>query len=384
MKNKAESFLSISFVITVVINSFSFLSFNMGTAAFPVYASTLGYNHLYIGLITTVTAIASLLVRPVLGFIIDRISIIKVTILGLLLMSLPCFGMVMNKSIAIFLIMRSLQGAGWGVTSTACSKLIANCLSKKYLSSGIGCAGFFSSLATALAPSLAILVFRNFGSILLISLITLSTLLMVPLTIYLNKKIIIKSIAPTTKDKFVINKEIIISSVLIATITFAYSPIITFITRFSSSFGVNDLTSFFLTYAIATMLIRPIMGYYVDTKGYIFPTVLSLISMILCLTCLFICKDSFMLIPVAVLAGISTGSGMNTLQTKVVNSVNGFNRGKALTIFLSGFDFGMAFGALLFGIFVDIAGFSFLYLVYSVFPITGLVIYLCYIKYSHS
>lgn len=378
MKNNSR-ILTVAFVSIIIINSLTFLGFNMGTFGFPYYMTKTVQNNLSIGLVTTVTAIAALLFRPVAGIVVDKINSIVILFLGLMLMSIPCYVILFTKSNATILTMRAIQGIGWSITSTSCSKIIAISVPPKRLSEGIGYAGAISSFATSCAPLLALLIANNINTNFMIVAIGLTTFIAVPF-IFVTQRDLKNIELKKNHFKFKITSKIVLSSVLIMFISFCYSPIITFLTRFSSNIGINNTFGFLFIYAVSTILARLITGYYVDRKNAYIPTLLSMLSMIICLVLLYFCTTNILLCASAFFAGTSTGTGMNSLQTLCLKSIHPLQRGKAVSIFLLGFDSGMALGSFVFGMIVDLTSFNTLYLFFSVIVILGFLLTIIYRK----
>jgi MFS family permease len=382
MKNNTKikyDFISLSFVFIIIINSLAFLGFNMGTTGFPAYMSSIADSSVYLALVTSTTALAALLTRPLFGCVVDRVNPLYFLIVGILLMSLPCYFILMTKANNTILFMRGIQGVGWGITSTVCSKCIADILPKERLSEGIGYAGVISSIATAFAPSLATFIFQSFGYNEMIAFIGIVTLMALPLLFFCKSIFKKDSIRRKSSNyRFDINRKIILSSIIIFSITFCYSPIITFITKFSNEYNIKSTFMFFLIYAFATVISRPITGYYVDRKGVFLPIIVAITSMLLCLLCLYFCYDIILLNISAFFAGISTGCGMNSLQTLALKNTSCIHRGKTIAIFLFGFDLGMAIGAFVFGLFIDMLGFHLLFILYEIVTISALILFLSF------
>jgi MFS family permease len=100
--------------------------------------------------------------------------------------------------------------------------------------------------------------------------------------------------------------------------------------------------------------------------------------MLLCLLCLYFCYDIILLNISAFFAGISTGCGMNSLQTLALKNTSCIHRGKTIAIFLFGFDLGMAIGAFVFGLFIDMLGFHLLFILYEIVTISALILFLSF------
>ena len=378
MKNSNRLF-TLTFTSIVFINSLAFLGFNMGTFGFPFYMTVSGKNNISIGLVTTITAIAALLFRPVAGIAIDKINTSFMLFIGLILMSLPCYTILCNENNIIILTMRAIQGVGWSITSTSCSKIIAVSVPQKRLSEGIGYAGAISSLTTSCAPLIALFFSNNISTEFMVITIGLTTLVALPFLFGIHKNPKITE-SKTKHDKFKITNEIILSSVLIMLISFCYSPIITFLTKFTTYQGIDNTFGFFLIYAISTIIARLITGYYDDKKNAFIPIIVSMASMIICLIILYYCNNNILLCISSFFAGTSTGTGMNSLQTLCLKNIYTPQRGKAISVFLFGFDSGMALGSFVFGMIVDWIGFNLLYLLFSIIVVFGLLLSILYKK----
>ena len=77
------------FIMLLLINTVIFLGFNMSTSGFPAYVAIVGSSNISTGLVTALSAIASLLMRPFAGSVLDKRNERLFTLLGLLLLSSP-------------------------------------------------------------------------------------------------------------------------------------------------------------------------------------------------------------------------------------------------------------------------------------------------------
>ena len=333
------------FVLIVFINTVVFLGFNMSTAGFPAYVSIIGNSNISTGMVTTLSAVASLLIRPFAGAALDNRKDKLLIFWGLTLLSSPVICMY-TSNISAVLVVRFLQGAGWAITSTACSKLIANNLPQKRLSEGIGYAGVLSSVATAFAPGLAIALFEMSGSKLMFGIISACSIVSIIIFIAIkNQSKAATGTIANGKIRFVSGMAVI-PGVLIMVITITYAPMVTFITPYANDIGISGAKIFFLSYAFSTIIARPLTGLYVDRKNIYLPTIVALIAAMLSSFSLANCNSVFIFALSGVLAGIGTGAGMNALQTDSIRKTLVSMRGVAIATFLFGFDLGMAVGSL--------------------------------------
>lgn len=352
-------------LLLVFINTVVFLGFNMSTAGFPAYVAFTGNSHISTGMVTTLSALASLLIRPFAGTALDNRNDKFFTLLGLLLLTSPVI-CIFTSNISVILVVRFLQGAGWGITSTSCSKLIANNLPRERLSEGIGYAGVFSSVATAFAPGLAITLFELNGSELMFGVIGACSIssIIIFLLIRQNTKVEKRSI---TKGKIqFVSPKAVIPGVLIMIITMTYAPMVTFITPYSNEIGISGTKYFFLAYAFSTIIARPLTGLYVDRKNTRLPTIIALTTSMLASIFMAYCNTIYIFAISGILAGIGTGSGMNALQTSSISKTAITMRGVAIATFLFGFDLGMAIGSLSAGMLLSFIEYKKMFIIMSV------------------
>ena len=356
------------FIIFLIMNTAIFLSFNMSTAGFPAYVSSYGSSYLTTGLVTSVSAVAALLLRPVAGYLVDYRDGKCFLLVGLACLASPFFCL-FSSNAEMILIVRFLQGAGWGLASTVCSKTIANTLPHERISEGIGYAGFLSSVAAAFAPSFAISISGKMGFNLMFVFIGICPIIAIIFSIISrhNKKEDVESKGEKEHSFIVLSFEAFVPAFLIMTITMAYAPMVTFIIPYTQTIGVSGTKEFFFAYACATTISRPLTGFYVDRKNTYSPTVMALLCVVVASVLLFSCRSSSLLIIAGVFAGIGTGVGMNALQTLAVKKVTRTKRGMAMAIFLFGFDLGMAVGSLIAGIISSSIGFKQMFIIMS-FP----------------
>ena len=330
--------ISKAFLISIAINGFAFLSFNMSISGFPVYISSQGSDYITTGLVTSLSAVAALLIRPFAGYFINQFDVVKVLRFGLMLMSFSPIVCLSLNHVSISLIMRFIQGIGWGLSSTACSTMIANSLPLSRLSEGIGYSGLVSSVCSAFAPAFAVYLFEKHGAYLMLLCISISTLL--PLILMTCKSDYGYENANTNFNKVIISDDFVknafIPSILAFFITISYSPIVTFVSQYVNQIKINP-AFFFVSYAITTVIIRPLTGFYIDRYGYFMPSMLSIIFALMGLFMLYKCESAVELVLSAIFSGLSMGIGTNAFQSMAVAKVPPSKRGIAISVFLFGF-----------------------------------------------
>lgn len=359
-------------------NALLFLSFQITTVGVPAYLARLGSPDRIISLATALSAASALVARPFAARISESRSVRSSIIFGSAMIGIPAIFCIFqpNSSITI-LAARVVQGFGWGISAAACGVAIADSARANHLSEGIGYAGSVSSAATACASPLAIFIMKQTnGSILmlLIAVFSFSTLLLTSFFLRNNaeKK-------PKRHNRFswslYLEKNAVFPAYLICFITICYAPVATFVPSYMQEAGSTS-GLYFLCYAAATIVIRPLMGMYADRKGWFFPVSAAMLSGFAALLLLRIGHNTAAFCLSAVFSGISTGAGINTIQTMAAVCAAPKRRSAAIAVFFIGFDLGMIFGSMLSGMLSEMLGYRRMFGAMSLIPIIGFVLFI--------
>ncbi len=373
-KNGNMTIWTKKFMLVVIINMLTFLGFNMATVGIPIFASEIEANDVQIGLLTTGTAFAALVMRPIAGVIVTKFFRKYTLLIGLLIMSIASFIYWRYPVIGIILIARVIHGIGWGLSSTASSTLAVDVIPPKKIGEGLGYVSSVTSLATALAPAIGVGLISNYNSSSMIMVMLCSSILGLILLLLFrtdSHKANERKYKQTGYNLF--NKNAIFPAFIIAFITLGYSSIATFVAQYAMTINVLDVSIFFTVYATATMFTRPISGRLVDKIGWYKPALISLICMIMSLLIISISTNLYHLIFAAFLSGVSMGMAMVSLQALAVRNIPFEERGSAVSTFLFGFDFGMAFGSALAGFAAKLLGYKSMYVLMAVIPLVAIL-----------
>ena len=102
------------YILNLVVNALAFLSFNMSISGFPILISKINSSYIVLGLVTSCSAITSLLIRPFVGLIAERFSSFRIILLGIFFMFISPLLCIISDNGVLYLFMRALQGVGWG------------------------------------------------------------------------------------------------------------------------------------------------------------------------------------------------------------------------------------------------------------------------------
>lgn len=142
-------------------NFMLYFSFMLLTPLLPLYLSDeFGASRDQIGLVLSGYALTALLVRPFSGFLVDSFPRKATLLVCYGLFFLLFGGYLVAGSLMAFCIVRTLHGAPMGATTVANSTVAIDVLHSSRRAEGIGYYGLSNNLATAIAPSVGLLVYH--------------------------------------------------------------------------------------------------------------------------------------------------------------------------------------------------------------------------------
>lgn len=179
MKNtevqKLERLWSREYVKVMVCNFLLFFAFYLLTPLLPIYLDEqFNADKDTIGIVLSGYVIATLLVRPFSGFVVDTFDRKKVLTLCFFAFFICFTGYIGAGTLLMFAIVRTIHGIPFGATTVANSTAAIDVLPSSRRNEGIGFYGLSNNLAMAIAPSLGIYIYNltdNFTLLFWISLI---------------------------------------------------------------------------------------------------------------------------------------------------------------------------------------------------------------------
>lgn len=346
----SEKILTRDFILICVANFFFFLGFQMTLPTLPLFVKELGGSDQLIGLIVGVFTFSALVLRPYAGKALDTKGrrFVYMFGIGIFILSIGTYAFV--TSIVLLLLLRVVQGAGWGFSTTASGTIATDLIPPSRRGEGMGYYGMSGNVAMAIGPALGLTLVDkiSFASLFLIcAACGLTTLL---LSSKIRYKKVEASPHQSTNIKFdFFEKTAIQPSILLMFITACFGGIASFLPLYAAEKSIDGIEFYFLVYAVSVLLARTFSGKLYDRKGhlYVFPpgAFLILLAMIL-LTWL---PNTWMMLLAAMIYGIGFGSVQPALQAWAVSKAAMHRKGMANATFFSAFDLGIGIGAMTFG-----------------------------------
>ena len=263
-----QSFLSRWFAL-VFLSAFAAELCNSLLVHFPGYLLELGANEVRIGLIVGVAGLATIVVRPWAGRVMDGHGRRLVIRSGTLMVAVSTLAMAFITHIGVALIAaRLVQGIGQAVTLTAFWTYIADRVPVANRAHGIAVFGISGLLPMGIAPAVGDLVLTTGWSYRGLFLIAAGfSLIAFALSLFLHRSSVSTG-ASTTGFRAVLRSEAL-RPVWVATIflSIAFTTAFVFVKTYAATSGLNSVGPFFSAFALAAIVWRLVFGGLPDHVG---------------------------------------------------------------------------------------------------------------------
>ncbi len=332
----------------------------------------LGASTAQAGLISGLFIIGTLLGRLLIAQFLHYLGYRTTLLLGLVGFLLSSGLYFIHSGVTFLLAVRMLHGFTMGIASTVLGTLIAQTIPAARRGEGIGYYSMSSTLGTAIGPFLAIWmslhvsysVIFGLSSMLAFNCLACGILIKVAPYTHANQA----TISPLKTEKqpwfaqFLEPKALPIAWIVLITAT-CYSGVLSFIHFYAQNLKLEEAASvFFLMYAIAILLSRPLTGKLVDRRGenvVMYPALLIFSVALLLLSQV---QQAWMLLFCAGLLGLGFGNIQSVCQTIAVKSTSLQRMGLATSTFFIFLDAGLGFGPFILGKLLNFISYSQLYL----------------------
>lgn len=151
-------------VTLILIASFFYMACLMLVTPLIIgFSESLGASAAFMGLIGGLTNLCSLLCRPFVGNLADRISKHKLSSFGAALMLIASVGYILAFNPIIVMLFRIINGIGYACCSICMSTWMSNMLPKEKIGAGMGLYGTMNALSMAIAPAIGVSIYQVLG-----------------------------------------------------------------------------------------------------------------------------------------------------------------------------------------------------------------------------
>lgn len=381
MTETTERLWNANYVKVMLTNFLLYFAFFLLTPLLPLYLSEqFGATKDVIGIVLSGYVVASVIVRPFSGYVVDSFSRKKV-LMTCLTAFFVCFaGYIAAGTILMFAICRTLHGAPFGAVTVANSTCAIDVLPASRRNEGIGLYGLSNNFAMALAPTVGIWVhdrLGSYGALFWIALIVAGMAVAIAATIQVPVKEIVKNKDKISLDRFFLTRAWLLA-INIAMFGFCWGTLSNYLAIYSKeSLGITGGTGTYFAILSCGLFLSRLQGRKSLREGRLSQNAIEGMSLSLIGFILFVAVHH----PIAYyLSAVFIGLGNGHLYPAFLNMFVAVarhdQRGTANSSILTSWDLGFGIGCLLGGVVAELWGYDATFWMVAIENAVGVVLFL--------
>lgn len=338
-------------------------AFYLLTPLLPLYLTDrFGASKDMIGLVLSGYTITALLVRPFSGFLVDSFPRKRVLLISLFFYFICFSGYLAAGTLLLFAIVRTMHGAPFGACTVANSTMAIDVLPSSRRNEGIGYYGLSNNVATAIAPTVGIFLYRytaNFELLFWLAFLVAGVGFIADYTIKTPQKPVQTIKLTWSLDRFFLLKGWAIG-VNMAFFGLCYGVLSNYLAIYGKEMlNITGGTgTYFMLLAIGLIVSR-IQGGRMLRKGRLTHNAAEgIIISTIGYTLFVACPNMVGYYGSALLIGLGNGHMWPASQNMIIAMAQNNQRGTANSTILTSWDLGMGLGVLLGGAIVEYADYS--------------------------
>lgn len=373
MGQPTERLWSRNFLCIILINFLIFCTHFMALSTFPFYVESLGGSEALAGLAATLFSLVAVLLRPVIGWLLDNGKRRLILLIGIIGMGLMPVGYICVPVLAIAFVFRMVHGASLACSNTSTATIATDSVPHSRLAEGMGMFGMATALATSCAPALGLaLMEKSFTALYLtaaglcVVALGLFALLRLPKPVFEKKPLRLREL---------LDRDAMPASVITLVFMLSFGALENFLAKFASDNGLPSGGVFFAVMAVVLLLVRLTLGKVADQKGEAVFVYTCNASMLAALLLLSLVPNTVTFYLAAILAGYGFGGLEPALQSMAVHLAGPDRRGAANSTFLCAYDIGIGLGGGIAGSLITALGYGPMFSIIALSNVASLLLY---------
>lgn len=338
-------------------NFMLYFSFMLLAPLLPLYLNeAFGATKDETGIILSGYALTALLVRPFSGFLVDSFPRKVVLLVSYGLFFLLFGGYLVAGSLLAFSIVRTLHGAPMGATTVANSTVAIDVLPSVRRAEGIGYYGLSNNLATAISPTIGLLIYQwtgNYDLIFLLAFLTAGCGLLINSSLRLKSRqlLSLKQIGSAVSlDRFLLLGGWP-EAVCMACYSFSYGVVSTYVAIYAKQeMGITTGTGIFFALLCVGLMSSRLIGAKGLRKGQVTENAShGVLTSLLGYLLFAAMHNAWGFYGAALIVGLGNGHMFPAFQTMFINLAPASQRGTANSTLLTAWDAGFGLGIILGG-----------------------------------
>ena len=359
---------------------FAFTSvFHILVPTIPIYLSRSGSTEVEIGILIGALGISSLLLRPMVGKTLSKISEKKFMLGGAILFAATSIAYVFAPPFWPFLLVRIFQGIGTAFFFTASIAYITNITPEAYRGQSLGYFFLSFNISMALAPIIGMFLINQFSFDILFSVCTALSLC----SLFIAGKLSQKESNPIddlpTEVSSSFGFKTFSPILLYFMVHMIFGALMAFFPLHAINHGVTNPGLFFTAYAFVMISGRVFGGRIFDVHKREKVILPCIIAFILAMTLLAFSKTLEMFILVAVIAAAGHAFLVPSLFAYILDLV-GSSRGPAIGWLTAMGDLGLGLGPMIMGVILRLTSFPTMFLCLALTGLIGLAYFYLFVR----
>ncbi|MDO4305545.1 MAG: MFS transporter [Eubacteriales bacterium] len=367
------------FVLLFITNLLMMATFYASVPILPIYCQQIGITGAKIGMVLTAMSVATVLFRPVAGYILDNFNRYYTYMLFLALFCLPFLGFIAFPFFGALVLIRLYMGAVYSVCGSATTTLAGDVLPEDKVRVGVNRFALTISLGMAAGPFVGIQVQNHMSSkasFLLLFALTVIALICVSFCRIEYPKV--------ERKKFVLSdafyKPALPFMFNMMFIMIPFGAVLAYTSIFAQEKGLSNVTPYFYVFLVAGMLVSKFSTQkMIDAGKHRILVGLSLVVLMVTMASYFFMETGVHLLAAGFLLGLGYGILQPLFQSFVTGTTPGPKRGTANATYLLSYDIGIGIGSFAMGMFQESIGLSAGFAITAAAYIIGAIIYAVYV-----
>jgi MFS family permease len=315
------------------------------------------------------------------GSLIDRVGWKKMLYFGFVFFLTTTLLYFIVTNLAFLIILRILHGAAFGVCSTATGTIAAGIIPETRRGEGTGYYALSTTLASAIGPFLGIFLLSHASF--QINLFVCTIVVIAGILGVLTLKVPKVDMTDQNSDDHTgfklsnyVEPAAISISFISAFIGLGFSSVLSFLTSYTQEINLVDVGSFFfITYSLAILISRPIVGRWFDKTGGNIIMYFTFILFALGFLLLSQAHHGLVLLLAGVFVGLGYGNFLSSAQAISIKVSPKHRMGLATSTFFMFTDVGAGIGPFVLGFLIQIIGFRGMYVSMVFLALACLLLY---------
>lgn len=351
------------YIKVLTANFMMYFAFYLLTPLLPIYLSErFGATKDVIGIVLSGYTVASLIIRPFSGYVVDSFNRKRVLTICVFAFSACFAGYLVAGTLLMFAIVRTVHGGPFGAATVANSTVAIDVLPSSRRNEGLGYYGLSNNLAMAVAPSAGIYIYQYLGDFTVLFWIAFGVAFLgfgIDSTVRIPSKAVVRNKETLSLDRFFLTRAWLMA-INIALFGFCFGVLSNYVAIYSKEkLGITGGTGTYFALLSIGLFCSRLQGAKALREGRLthnaaYGMCISLIGYLLFVAC----PHPVGYYLSACLIGLGNGHMYPAFLNMFVAVARHDQRGTANSSILTSWDLGFGIGILLGGVVSEWAGYT--------------------------